>query len=127
MRYKMLRHRISSLYSIHYLLHPYKSSPKILVKDKPNFLSALLSHAPGLHPLHPLAESGLHNLPLLALLRVLEVTPVAELHKVAGLVHLALEAAEGRLDGLALSNFDLDLHRKCGRDSGCEWDIIQGK
>ena len=99
------------------------------MKYKPDLLSALLSHAPGIHPFHPHAESGLHNLPLLALLGVLEVTLVTELHKVAGLVHLALEAAEGRLDGLALSNFDLDLHRQSGRYRGCErvWIICKGE
>ena len=58
-------------------------------------LSTLLPHTPSLHPLHPLAESSLDDRPLLTLLGVFEVSLVAKVHKVAGLVHLAFETAEG--------------------------------
>ena len=90
-------------------------------------LSALLPHAPGIHPLHTYAESSLDNLSLLLLLGVLEVTLVAKVHEVARLVHLALEAAESRFDRLSLPDLHLNVDvkgRGGGRD-GCDFVLCR--
>jgi len=65
-------------------------------------------HALALHTFEALAVAGLHNLALLTLLGILKVSLVAQLHEVATLVNLALEATEGALDGLALADVHLD-------------------
>ena len=81
-------------------------------------LGHLLSHPALLHPLKSHAHSCLLGLALLLLLGGLEVTTMAELHEVAGLVDLTREAAEGLFDGLALTDLDLDGCKRGGGDSG---------
>lgn len=87
------------------------------------FTSGHLSvHPAALHSLHTDAHAGLLDLALLLLLGVFEVTTMAELHKMAGLVDFTLETAEGLLDGLTLTDLDLDRDGKGGggrSDGGC--------
>ena len=91
----------------------------ITAASPPSDLSALLPHAPGLHPLHPLHKSSLNDFPLLALLGVFKVASVAKFHEVTRFVHLAFEATEGRLNGFPFPDFDLNVNRKGSGDS-CE-------
>ena len=72
-------------------------------------LHPLLVHPLPVHPLEPLANPGLNNLALLLFLGVFKETLVAKVHEMSRLVDLALEAAEGRFDGFALSYLDLDV------------------
>ena len=76
----------------------------------PSLRLACLSplHPPLIHPLQPPPIPRLHHLPLGFLLPVLEVPLVAQLNQVPGLVHLALEATDGGLDGLAVGDGHLD-------------------
>jgi hypothetical protein len=81
-----------------------------------NFSLSSLSHATLLHTFKLLAHAGFLHLALRLFLRVFEVASVAQLHKVAGFVHFALETAERRLDRLAIPHFYLDLDAETGCD-----------
>ena len=82
-------------------------------------LGHLSVHSAALHAFHADAHACLLDLALLFQLAVFEVTTMTELHEMAGLVDLTLEPAEGLLDALALTNFDLDGDGKgCGRGGG---------
>lgn len=89
-------------------------------------LGHLSVHSAALHALHADAHACLLDLALLLLLTVLEVTAMTELHEVAGLVDLALEPAEGLLDGLTLADVDLDGDGKGGGGGG-SGGCIKGK
>ena len=90
------------------------------------YLSHLSVHSAALHAFHADAHTCLLDLALLLLLAVLEVTAMTELHEVAGLVDLALEPAEGLLNGLALTDLNLDGDGK-GGGGGSSGGCIIGK
>ena len=72
----------------------------------------LLEHATLLHALKLLAHSGLLDLALFAILRVFKITSVTKFHHVSRLVHFALEATEGALNGFSITYADLNLDSK---------------
>ena len=74
-----------------------------------------LGHALALHALELLSQASLLDLALLLFLGVFEVPLVAELHQVSRVGDGPLEPAEGALDGLAVTDVDLDVDIEGGR------------
>ena len=106
-----MRHLIDT-----FVYRNYRNLPSFLAQElkEANLINMLahsghlLLHPALLHPLESRARACLLGLVLLLLLGGLKVAPMAELHEVARLVDLAGEAAEGLLDGLALTDLHLD-------------------
>jgi len=59
-------------------------------------------------------------------LGVFKVTLVTKVHKVTRFVHLTLETTEGRFDGFAFSDINLDVDREC-RFGGYDWFGVGGR
>ena len=73
---------------------------------------SLICHATSRNPLKLSAHTSFLNLALSLFLRVFKVTPVTKFHQVTRLADFALESTKCTLNGLTITNVNLDFDSK---------------